>query len=150
MKGLDAIQNKIDRLQDFQSKANKYSVDAIEENKAIVLDMNFEEQLFEEGINRNDVPIMDYKPYSPVTEMIKAQKGQPYDRVTLRDKGDFGDEGDLQRNSDVEIEIISNDEKSPWLQHKYGKEILGLKEDNMEEMREYYVKPFMIDKLKEV
>lgn len=51
--------------------------------------MNAEEQLFEQGINRLGVDIMDYAPYSPLTIAIKEEKGQPTNRVTLRDTGDF-------------------------------------------------------------
>lgn len=51
--------------------------------------MNAEEQLYEQGINRLGVDIMDYAPYSPVTIEIKKALGQPTNRVTLRDEGDF-------------------------------------------------------------
>lgn len=150
MTGVDAIQDKLQRLKEFQANANKYAVDAVIENDNIVLDMNFDEQLQEEGVNRNDVPIMDYQPYSPATEFIKAQKGQPYDRVTLHDEGDFAGDGEVVRVNDETAEIVSRDAKSESLQDKYGKEILGLKEDNMTELKEYYVKPYLQEKLKEV
>ena len=59
------------------------------DNEAYIIDMNAEEQLFEQGVNRLGVSIMDYAPYSPVTIAIKEAKGQPTNRVTLRDEGDF-------------------------------------------------------------
>lgn len=150
LKGLDAITEKLEALKKFQQNAPKYAIDAVMEEKAIVIDMNFEEQLYLEGVNRNNVPIMDYKPYSPATEYIKGQKNQPYDRVTLRDGGDFHSDGDVERLDDTTAEIVSNDQKSIWLQDKYGKEILGLKPDNMVELKDNYVKPYLQDKLKEI
>jgi len=150
VKGLDAIQSKLDALKEFHQNAPKYAIDAVMEEKAVVLDMNFEEQLYLEGVNRNNVPIMDYKPYSPATEFIKQQKRQPYDRVTLRDEGDFHSDGDIERIDDVTAEIVSTDQKSEWLQDKYGKEILGLKPDNMTELKENYVKPYLHKKLEEI
>lgn len=150
LKGTAAIDEKIKRLKEFQSNASKYAIDALVDNDNIVLDMNFGEQLYMEGVNRNNVPIMDYKPYAPATEVYKQAKGQPYDRVTLTDEGDFASGGELQRLSDTSAEILSNDEKSTWLQDKYGKEILGLKPDNMQEIREFYIKPALLAKLKEV
>ena len=56
---------------------------------AFIIDANAEEQLFEQGINRLGVDIMDYRPYTPLTIAIKEEKGQPTNRVTLRDEGDF-------------------------------------------------------------
>lgn len=150
MTGLDAIDNKLNNLKAFQKDADKFAIDALIENKHVVLDMNFEEQLYLEGVNSNNVPIMDFKPYSPATIFIKGEKGQPADRVTLKDGGDFHSDGDIKRNSDTEAEIISTDPKSESLQDKYGKEILGLKPDNMAELREFYIKPYLIEKLNEV
>jgi hypothetical protein len=54
---------------------------------AFIIDANAEEQLFEQGINRLGVDIMDYRPYTPLTIAIKEEKGQPTNRVTLRDEG---------------------------------------------------------------
>ena len=54
------------------------------DNEAYIVDLNAEEQLFEQGINRLGVEISDYAPYSPVTIAIKEAKGQPTNRVTLR------------------------------------------------------------------
>lgn len=150
MPGLESIQDKIDNLKRFQEDAGKLSIDALMDNDNIVLDMNFEEQLGLEGVNRHNVPIMDYQPYTPETEVIKQQKGQPYDRVTLHDEGDFASAGVLQRNSQTEAEINSTDSKTEALKKKYGKEILGLKPDNMNELREFYIKPALLAKLKQV
>ena len=57
------------------------------ENK--ILSWNADAQLYEQGVNALGVSIDSYKPYTDLTIEIKKEKGQPYDRVTLRDTGDF-------------------------------------------------------------
>lgn len=150
MKGIKAITDKLEKLKDFQNNAAKYAIDAFIAVDYVVLDMNFSEQLADQGVNRNNVPIMDYQPYSPATEIYKQAKGQPFDRVTLNDEGDFHSGGQVERVDDLTAEIKSTDEKSTWLQDKYGVEVLGLTPDNLEETRQSYVKPFLIEKLQEV
>ena len=150
LKGLAAIENKINNLRKFQENAPSLSIDALMESKHIVLDMNFSDQLDTEGVNSRNVPIMDYKPYSPATIWYKKGKRQPTDRVTLNEHGDFHSGGDRERVDMLTAEIISTDSKSEALQDKYGKEILGLKPDNMNEVREYYVKPYLINELARV
>ena len=150
MQGLDAIENKLKRLKDAKAKMPEAAIDALMESDAEVVDMIFEEQLYMEGVNGYNVPIMDYQPYSPVTVWYKEQKGQPTDRVTLRDEGDFASAGALERLDALTAEVISEDWKSEPLQNKYGKEILRLKPDNMDELREYYIKPELLKKLSEI
>ena len=79
------------RVADFNEAltSGRLIQDIIWKNEAYIVDMNAEEQLFEQGINRLGVDISDYAPYSPVTIEIKRLKGQPTNRVTLRDEGDF-------------------------------------------------------------
>lgn len=86
---MNAIQSMIDALRDFRQREGEYILGSVRENEAAVIDMNAEEQLFEKGENRLGVSIADYCPYSPVTIEEKRMRGQPYNRVTLRDTGDF-------------------------------------------------------------
>ena len=44
------------------------------DNEAYIVDLNAEEQLFEQGINRLGVEISDYAPYSPVQSQLKRQR----------------------------------------------------------------------------
>lgn len=150
MQGLDAIENKLKKMQEARDNMPRFAIDALIENEAFVLDMIFEEQLYMEGVNGRNVPIMDFQPYSPATIWYKEQKGQPTDRVTLRDEGDFASDGDIERLDDLTAEVISRDWKSDHLQRKYGKEILILKPDNLNELREYYIKPELLKKMQEI
>ena len=91
MAGLKSIQDLRNRVATFNNgvSSGEYIQQIIWNNDAYIVDMNADEQLYEQGINRLGVDIMDYAPYSPVTIEIKKALGQPTNRVTLRDEGDF-------------------------------------------------------------
>lgn len=63
--------------------------------------------------------------YAFSTVQIKRQKGQPSDRVTLRDTGDFY-RGVYSRVEGDEVVISSTDSKTGKLVEKYGPDIFGL------------------------
>lgn len=109
--------------------------------------MNAEEQLFEQGVNRLGVSIMDYAPYSPVTIAIKEAKGQPTNRVTLRDEGDFQSSFFLEVG-DKEFEIKAADWKTEELIKKYGRQILGLTDENIKILIWHYIFPDLITEAK--
>mgnify|MGYP000929199462 FL=1 len=111
--------------------------------------MNAEEQLFEQGINRLGVEIMDYEPYSPFTIEIKEQKGQPTNRVTLRDEGDFESSFYLEVG-DKQFEIKASDFKTEDLIKKYGRQILGLTDENIAALIWQYIFPDLMKKAKNV
>lgn len=79
--------------------------------------------------------------YSDVTIEIKEQKGQPSDRVTLRDTSEFWDDMFVQINA-ADYEMSSANEKTEKLEKKYGKRIFGLtKESRREEFIPLYFLP---------
>ena len=108
--------------------------------------MNAEEQLFEQGINRLGVDIMDYAPYSPLTIAIKEEKGQPTNRVTLRDEGDFESSFYLEVNN-TQFEIKAADWKTEELIKKYGRQILGLTTENIGSLIWQYIYPDLLKQL---
>lgn len=117
------------------------------ENEAYILDMNAEEQLFEQGINRLGVEISDYAPYSPVTIEIKEAKGQPTNRVTLRDEGDFESSFFLEVGT-KQFEIKASDWKTEELIKKYGRQILGLTDENIAILIWQYIYPDLMNEAK--
>lgn len=73
--------------------------------------------------------------YTELTKEIKQSKGQPYDRVTLLDTGDFYARIFAKVQGD-ELVIDSEDWKSDKLKKKYGERIFGLSEDEKLESQE--------------
>ena len=110
------------------------------DNESYIVDMNAEVQLYEQGINNLGVDIADYAPYSPLTIEIKQSKGQPTNRVTLRDEGDFESSFFLEVGN-TQFEIKASDWKTEELIHRYGRQILGLTDENISVLIWQYIYP---------
>lgn len=149
MAGLQSIETLLVQAQTIERHIYDYIREAIEENEAFIIDMNTEDQLFERGVNRNEVDISDYAPYTPFTIQIKLEKGQPTNRVTLRDEGDFHSSFYIEY-LDNGFELKASDEKTEKLIKKYGRQILGLTDGNLQEVIDDYVKPFLISKIRTI
>ena len=121
----------------------------IRENEPYIIDMNTQSQLWERGINTAGVEIMDYKPYSPLTIQIKMETGQPYNRVTLHDTGDFYSSFYIETHDDS-FDIKASDWKTAGLIRKYDRRILGLTAENKNELAWEYVYPDALDKIKNI
>jgi hypothetical protein len=90
------------------------------------------EQMFS-GLDSNAKPFQRigefYQGYAPKTKAIKQAKGQPYDRITLKDTGSFYDGIYAEANSEGFL-VESKDSKSLQLQSDYGPDIFKLDEQN--------------------
>lgn len=122
------------KVQDIINKIRKDgSVEAQEKsllqiiraNQADALDLNLS-QLFQ----GKDAEGQEITPaYTPFTRMIKRSKGQPTDRVTLKDEGDFYNSFVLQAQN-FPVVFDAKDSKTGMLTEKYGEEIFGLDSKN--------------------
>lgn len=148
MKRLDEL---IKRVKEFDNAltSGRLMQQIIWANEAYILDMNAEEQLYEQGINRLGVSIASYAPYSPITIQIKKEKGQPTDRVTLRDEGDFQHSFYLDVTYDS-FRIAASDWKTEDLTRQYGDEILGLTNENKAELTWQYIYPDLLTETKKI
>lgn len=151
MAGLQSIIDLKNRVITFNEGlvSGMYIQRIIMDNEAYIVDLNAQDQLYEEGINRLGVSIMDYAPYRPLTIAIKEQKGQPTNRVTLRDTGNFESSFYLEV-SDKQFEVKASDWKTETLIKKYGRQILGLTDDNISSLIWDYTYPDLIEKAREV
>ena len=84
-----SIRNLVYRLRKFKDILEQELKDEILKHEEVIVNMIAEEQLFEQGIEGRGIKIMSYQPYKPSTIKRKLKKGQPTDRVTLRDTGEF-------------------------------------------------------------
>lgn len=110
------------------------------ENEAFIINMNAEDQLFDQGVNSLGIHIDDYAPYSEYTIEVKRMKGQPTNRVTLHDEGDFANSIFLEVGKES-FEIKASDSKTQALIRKYGRQILGLTNENLKELIWKYLYP---------
>lgn len=121
----------------------------VRDNGNILIDMNAQDQLYAKGVNRLGVRIDEYQPYRPLTIQVKIEKRQPYDRVTLKDTGEFYDSFYVETAED-RFYVKASDEKTNWLIKKYGAEIFGLTNDSLAEFINDYVKDEAYNRVKEI
>lgn len=116
---------------DFEQECLK----AIRVRGAEVLDMNTGQLM--DGKTSADTPVLPA--YAPMTIFLKRIKGQPL-RVTLYDEGNFQEAFYMEAGS-FPIKIRSKDWKEGKLVEKYGENIFGLTQTNLEEVRKDIVLP---------
>lgn len=146
MKQITDLRNRVTNFNEALT-SGRLIQNIIWDNEAYIVDLNAEEQLYEQGINRLGVGIADYAPYSPVTIAIKEAKGQPTNRVSLRDEGDFESSFFLEVG-DKQFEIKASDFKTEDLIRKYGRQILGLTDENIAILIWQYIYPDLINEAK--
>ena len=100
--------------------------------KDLVIELNTIKQLYDKGIDANSDSLGEYAPFT-IREKIK--KGQPTDRVTLKDTGEFYKSFRIKVDGDeidIEADTIKYDFDGAWdLLDIYGADILGLTNNSM-------------------
>lgn len=130
----------IDILEEYKDlKVRLIFEELIDSNmKELVIELN-QTQLFELGEDSTGRRLWSFspsQPYSPYTMQIKQAKGQPTDRLTLKDTGRFYESFKVVVGSD-EFIIDANGQKSDTnLFDEYGDDILGLNKFSMDEFLE--------------
>jgi hypothetical protein len=101
-----------------------------------ILRLNFENQLFEEGIDSLGQPVTNKltgsSNYSPFTIDIKRKTGLPYDRITLFQDGTFYRSKRLTYDSESYTIDANGDKSDKNLFDVYGDDVLGLTDFNKE------------------
>lgn len=142
------IRNLEQRLRSFRSSINAYISDAVRDNESRLVSYIADSQLFRHGINGEGVKIMSYAPYTALTVKIKKAKGQPYNRVTLRDTQAFHRAMRVVIDSDG-FYVTSDDYKTELLVEKYGPLIFRPTNKNLTLLVRKYIKNELQKKLKE-
>ena len=135
------FQKKISQLTKIKKNLNRFIGESALRHSNIIEDSITEEQLFEKGIDGLGKSLPSY---SPVTIQLKKLKGQPFDRTTLRDSGDFHSSIKVKLQKDgikIESDPIKEDTN---LLEVYGEEILFLTEENLTEFRNVLLKDDLI------
>lgn len=103
-----------------------------------IKDIQTDVQLFTKSEDRLGIKI--HPKYTDFTISIKLSKGQPTDRVTLKDTGAFYRSINVVANSNQLI-IETSIEYARKLVEKYGKDILGIQDMEMKEFVIRFVMP---------
>lgn len=141
-----SIRNLAWRLRKFHEILSKELVNEIMSHEKEIIEAVVQNQLYERGINGAGVEIMSYEPYRPRTIKNKQRKGQPYNRVTLKDTGEWYNSLRLVYDTDGFF-ITSTDEKNTYLKKKYGPTILRLTNENLSMILYKYIRPNLKVKL---
>jgi|TARA_R110002049_G_C9016969_1_gene551052 hypothetical protein len=98
-----------------------------------ITDLNTKVQLFDYGEDSRGVELMGVGGgYAPSTISIKAKKGQPTNRVTLKDTGEFYKTFDVVVNKDASFRIEADTTKGGQnLEDRWGEDIVGLQQENV-------------------
>lgn len=136
----------IDRIRAFEANLFSFIENAIKSDEAYILDMNTF-RLNDEGKDRFDKPIEP--PYTAFTVSIKTQKGQPTNRVTLKDEGDFHASFVIQY-IDEGFKIWATDWKTKKLVEAYGDTIFGLTDANLQEVIDTAIKPYLLKEINQL
>ncbi|MCG9970992.1 hypothetical protein [Christiangramia crocea] len=86
--------------------------------------------------------------YKPITVEIKKEKGQPYNRTTLRDTGDFY-EGFFVGFKGTTWEVESEDSKRDKLVERYGKDIFGNTPKDEKTINDKHILPDLLEHILE-
>lgn len=126
----DVVQKLANSIQSFDQETDQMVMGIVKDNEGLVLEMN-RNQMYS-GKDGNGVEISPG--YADSTIARKRRKGNPYDRVTLKDEGDFYRLLDLKVGNDSFL-IQSNDTKSVYLERKYGDDIYGLDSESLTRLK---------------
>ena len=143
---MEAITNLIDNLNKYKDNINEYMEDITRSIEDEIKEINVHQQ-YDLGQDRNGDAITPE--YAESTIRYKRRKGQPTDRVTLQDTGQYHDTFKI-RYEDEEFELYANDWKAGFLDKKYGKEIYGLQDEAAMQLADQVYQPRMIQKLKTI
>lgn len=142
-----SLRNLQYRLRRFKDDLNKHLEDIILSKEEEIINIVTQEQLFKEGINGKGIKIMDYQPYRPSTIKAKIRKGQPTNRVTLRDTGEFYKSMFLVFEPDG-FYITSSDDKTKYLIKKYGEEIFRITDSNLTKLLREHIRKELVNRIK--
>ena len=143
---MEAITNLINRLTDYRDNINNYMEDITRSIEDEIKELNVHQQ-YDLGQDRYGNEIRPE--YAESTIRYKRMKGQPTDRVTLQDTGQYHDTFKI-RYEEEGFELYANDWKAGFLDRKYGKDIYGLQDDAARELADQVYQPRMIQKLKKI
>lgn len=137
------FQGLINYLEQFAKlNIDKLALDIarMSEHDRLVIKLNTQNQLFDKGINSEGQTLASVGgSYSPLTVSIKQSKGQPTNRVTLKDTGEFYlsfRTTPFRGGFRIEADPIKDDTN---LFDEWGANIVGLTKESLDILTEFYL-----------
>lgn len=127
---------QIQFIDNFEKMIFEVLQKSINDNDFVIKDYIINKQLFREGIDGNKIKL---EGYTRTTIKLKRGKGDPIDRTTLRDSGEFYSHIQVDAFAD-RFEISSNVEHDKFIIQKYGIDVLKVTQENITEfMYKYFI-----------
>jgi hypothetical protein len=137
------MSNKIEILSQKFNKLDIFDLakQICQDIETTIIDYN-QEQLQKYGKDSNNelLPL----PYAEMTIKIKTAKGQPTDRITLYDEGDFQN-AFYVKYTNTDFSLWSTDGKTEKLVFEWGKNIFGLTDENLTKLIRKDIYPKLIE-----
>lgn len=119
----------IEAVQGFERNIDEFVLDSVREPSIEEFVKELNQQQLDNGVDSNGNIIMPL--YTDTTIGFKIRKGQPFDRVTLKDTGAFHESFIVIYHRDS-FQLTATDKKRRELQQKYGAAIFGLTDESLE------------------
>lgn len=130
---MEALTRLAKRLKNLDINEILYEIYQKKEFQELVIDENLVEQLFKHGIDSKGNSLGEY---APSTIKAKKKKGQPYDRITLIDHGDFYETYKFTAMKNGFDLFMDGKKESTDLFKRYGKDVLGLTDKSLDKICE--------------
>lgn len=139
------ITDVIKRLEVFKREIYAEVREIVKDEKKQLLTHIANEQMYSRGEDADSAKITPA--YAPSTIRYKKRKGQPTDRVTLRDTGRFHKTLKLKAKP-KEAEIFSQVKYARFLLKKYGGKVLGVQRPKIDSFSQKTVMPQLTENLR--
>ena len=144
----DRIKGLIKQLRKVDSSFISLQIRRIvKENQKYIINLNVNDQLFDRGIYNDGTKLP--LPYAPKTIIDKTKKGQPTDKITLRDTGSFHSKFYIIYEKN-QFSLWSRDGKTETLVKDWGEEIFGLTDENIETVIINFILPGLQKEIKKL
>lgn len=126
-----------------RNRINRIVKETLVKNDVFVLDLIFNKQLFDRGMRADNLLIHSFKPYKPSTIAYKKRKGQPTNRVTLKDTGESLFRAKVKGKKEG-IEVFSTVDYFEHLEEKYGEAAYKLTDNHIELLTKTLIIPAIV------
>ena len=126
---LEGLVSRLDRVINLDVDVIISNILKDEEFQRFIIDLNTEEQLFEKGIDSLGDSLGEYTDF---TKVVKGLKGQRIDHITLEDTGEFYKSFAIKVQNGGFLIVADGQKEDTNLLEEYGKEILGLTDENLQ------------------
>lgn len=132
---------QIEFIENFQNVLFEVFKNTINQHNLVLKDFIIEKQLYDKGIDGNEKRL---KGYTRQTIRLKIAKGQPADRTTLKDTGEFYASITIDAFNDS-FKVESNVSYDKYLIKNYKPAVLKISNSNFKDFAEKYFIPKLKD-----